>query len=77
MERRDLAGPGDELIRGAVHRRDDDGDLVAGIDLALDVTRDVLDMRDVGDGSPAEFHHQPGHGKSLIDKGIAGRVDTP
>ena len=31
------------------------------VDLALDVARDVPDAIDVGDGRPAEFHHQPCH----------------
>src|SRR5437660_1439957 len=34
---------------------------MAGIDLALDVVRDVADAIDVGDGGAAEFHHETGH----------------
>ena len=35
---------------------------MAGVDLALDVARDVADAVDVGDRRSAEFHHKPGHG---------------
>ena len=61
MQRRGLAAPGDQLIGLAGHGRDHDGDLVAGVDLALDVARDVADAVDVGDGGSAEFHHEAGH----------------
>ena len=40
--------------------------MVAGIDLALDVARDVSDAGDVGDGRAAEFHHEASHGGSLF-----------
>ena len=53
--------PGDELVGGARHGRDHDGDLMAGIDLALDVTRDVADAVDIGDRRSAEFHDKTGH----------------
>ena len=61
MQRRCLARPGDELIGRARHGGDDDGDLVAGIDLALDVARDVADAVDIGDRRSAEFHDKAGH----------------
>ena len=61
VQRRRVAAPGDQLVGLAGHGRDHDGDLVAGIDLALDVARDVADAVDVGDRRAAEFHHQPGH----------------
>ena len=51
-----LAHPGDQLVGDAGHGRDDDGDLVAGVDLALDVARDVADALDVGDRRAAELH---------------------
>ncbi len=57
-----LAAPAHQPVGGARHGRDHDGDLVAGIDLALDVARDVADALDVGDRGAAEFHHQAGHG---------------
>ena len=41
MQHGGLAHPGDELVGHAGHGRDHDGDLVAGIDLALHVTRDI------------------------------------
>jgi hypothetical protein len=31
------------------------------IDLAFDVTRDVTDAFDTGDGCAAEFHHEAAH----------------
>ena len=55
------ARPGDELVGRSGHGRDHDRDLVAGIDLALDVARDVPDALDVGDRRAAELHHQPCH----------------
>ncbi len=61
MQRRGVAAPGDQLIGHARHGRDDDGDIVAGIDLALDVARDVADAVEIGDRRSAEFHHQPSH----------------
>ena len=54
--------PGDQLVGGARHGRDDDGDVVAGVDLALDVARDVADAVDVGDRGAAELHDETGHG---------------
>ncbi len=61
VQRRGVLGPGDQLVGLARHGRDHDGDLVAGIDLALDVARDVADTVDIGDGRAAEFHHKTGH----------------
>ena len=61
MQRRGLATPFDQLIGRAGHGRDHDGDLMAGVDLALDVARDVADAVDIGDRRSAEFHHQTGH----------------
>ena len=62
VQRRGLAAPGHQLVGLAGHGGDHDRDLVAGIDLALDVARDVADALDVGDRRAAEFHHQAGHG---------------
>ena len=54
--------PADQLVGLAGHGGDHDGDLVAGVDLALDVVRDIADAVDIGDRGSAEFHHQAGHG---------------
>jgi hypothetical protein len=61
VQRGGVAAPGDQFIGLAGHGRHHDRDLVAGIDLALDVARHVADALDVGDGGSAEFHHQTGH----------------
>ena len=45
----------------AGHGRNHDGDFMTGVDLALDVTRDVADAVDIGDRSAAEFHDETGH----------------
>ncbi len=66
VQRRDLARPADQLVGLAGHGRDDDGNLVAGIDLAFDVARDIPDAADVGDGRPAEFHHDARHAKAAL-----------
>ena len=42
----------------AGHRRHHHGHVMAGIDLALHMARDVADAVDVGDGRAAEFHHE-------------------
>ena len=36
--------------------------LAPGVGLALDMSGDVADPIDIGDGGPAEFQHQQGHG---------------
>ncbi len=56
-----LANPADKLVRRARHRRDDDGDLVAPLDLALDRRGGAADSIEVGERCPAEFHHQARH----------------
>ena len=60
MARRVLA-PGDKLIGLARHGRDDDGDRMAGLAFALDVTRDIADAVHVGDRSATKFHDEAGH----------------
>jgi hypothetical protein len=59
-----LPAPFDELVGGAGHGRHDNGDLMAGVDLALDVLRDVTDAVEIGDRSAAELHDEPGHKSS-------------
>ena len=46
VQRRRLAAPGDQLVGLAGHGGDHDRDLMAGVDLALDVARDVADAVD-------------------------------
>ena len=73
-----LAAPADQLVGLAGHGRDHDGDLVAGVDLALDVARDIADAVDIGDRGSAEFHHQAGHGGRISkDAGGAGFIAAP
>src|SRR5262249_19732753 len=62
VQRRGLAAPAHEPIGDAGHGRDDDRHLVASVDLALDVSRDVADALDVGNRGAAKFHYQAGHG---------------
>ena len=54
--------PGHELVGDAGHGGDHDRDLMAGIDLALDVARGVADAVDVGDRRSAKLHDETGHG---------------
>jgi len=61
VQTRDLVGPVDELVGGAGHRRNHDGNLVAGVDLALDAPGDVLDPIDPGDRRAAEFLYDARH----------------
>ncbi len=65
IEQMPLAGGGfaplHQPVGRARHRRDDDGDLMAGVDLALDVARDIADAVDIGDRRSAEFHDQTSH----------------
>ena len=53
-----LLAPGDELVGLAGHGGHDDRDLMARVDLAFDVPRDIADALDIGDRRAAEFHHQ-------------------
>ena len=66
MHRRGVAAPFHELVGFAGHRRYDNGDIVSGVDLALDVPRDVADAFDIGDGRTAEFHHEAAHDDACI-----------
>ena len=59
---RGLAAPAHQFVGLARHRRYDHGDIVTGVDFALDVVRDVADALEVRDGRAAEFHHESSHG---------------
>jgi hypothetical protein len=61
MHRGCVAAPFDQFIGLAGHGRDHHGNVMAGIDLALDVQRDVADAVDIGDRRAAEFHDEPTH----------------
>jgi len=61
VQRRGIAAPGHELVGHARHGRDDDGHVIAGVDLALDVAGDVADAVEIGDGGAAEFHDEARH----------------
>jgi hypothetical protein len=61
MHRRGFAAPCHELVGLAGHGRNDHGDIMAGINLALDMLRHVADAVDIGDGCAAEFHHEAAH----------------
>ncbi len=66
VQRRGVGAPGHQLVGLAGHRRDDDGDLMARVDLALHMLRDVADTIDIGDGRTAEFHHEAAHDDASI-----------
>ena len=53
--------PGDKLVGLTRHRRNDDRDLGAGVDLPFHMRGDVADAWNVGDRRAAEFHHQTRH----------------
>jgi hypothetical protein len=61
MQGRGLPAPLHELIGHARHGGYDDRNIVAGVDLALDMARDVADAVEVGDRRSAEFHYQASH----------------
>jgi hypothetical protein len=61
MHRRRLAAPFHQFVGFTRHRRHHHGDVMAGIDLALDMMRDVADAVDTGDRCAAEFHHEAAH----------------
>ena len=71
VQGRGVAAPGHQLVGLAGHGGDHHRHVVAGIDLALDVARDVADALDIGDRGAAELHHQTGHG-GLAD--LSGRM---
>ncbi len=70
-----LAHPGDELVGGAGHRRDDNGDVVAALDLALDLGRRIADALEVGERGPAEFHDQARHALPSEARDLAPALD--
>ena len=66
MQPAHLPGPVDELIGGAGHRRNDDRNLIAGIDLALDPASGVPDPLDVGDRGSTEFLNDARHASLVM-----------
>src|SRR5262245_18314389 len=72
-----LARPSDELNAEAGHRRDDDGHLVAGINIVSDASGYVLDALDIGYRSAAEFLNNSAH--DLLEKivGNTCQVQAP
>ena len=66
VQRRQALAPGDQLVGDAGHGGDHDGDLMPGLDLALDPAGDVADTVEIGDGGAAELHDDAGH-KSFQD----------
>ena len=66
VHRRGVAAPFHQLVGPAGHRRHHHGDVMSGIDFAFDVTRDVADSVDIGDGRTAEFHHEAAHDDACI-----------
>ncbi len=67
-----LAHPADELVRPAGHGRDDDGDVIAALDLAPDLGGRVADSLKVGERGPAEFHHQARHAVPSAARDLPG-----
>ena len=59
-----LAAPPDEFVGLAGHGGDDDGYVVARIDLAFHMPGHVPDAVEVGDGGATEFQNETGHGRS-------------
>ena len=79
VQRGGLAHPGDQLVGGAGHGRDDDRHAVAGIDLALDVARDDADALHIGNRRAAELHYNERHDnppcvRALVPRLECGRV---
>src|SRR5205807_1018120 len=64
-----LPGPVHELVGGAGHRRDDDRDLVAGVDLLLDPACGIADPGEVGDRGSAEFLDDTRHASLVMRYG--------
>ena len=61
VHRRRLTAPFHQFIGLAGHRRHHHGDVMACIDLALDMARHIADAVDIRDGCTAEFHHEAAH----------------
>ena len=66
MQGRGFAAPLHQLVGPAGHGRDHHGHIVAGVDLALHMARDIADAFDVGDGCAAEFHHEAAHDEVFV-----------
>jgi hypothetical protein len=61
MQRRRFTTPFHKLVGGPGHGRNHHGDLMTGVDLTLDMARDVADPLDIGHRGAAEFHDQSSH----------------
>ena len=60
-----LAAPADQPVGRARHGRDHHRHLVAGLDFALDMARDIADAVDIRNRGAPELHHQTAHGQIL------------
>ena len=70
-----VPAPFDQPVGGPRHRGSHHRDLVAGVDLTLDVAGNVADVLDIGDRGAAEFHHQAGHGR-IVTLRQTGRIHS-
>ncbi len=61
MQRGSIAAPADQFVGLAGHGRDNDGNLIAGIDLTFHVAGHISDAFDIGDRGATELHYQTGH----------------
>ena len=83
MQRRGFLAPANQLVGLARHGGDNNGDIIAGINLPLHVLGDILDALDIGDGRAAELHDEAGTGcrhsstRLRIDAGMTPRVEFP
>ena len=66
VHRGGLAAPLHQLIGLAGHRRHHHGDVMARVDLALHMARDVADTFNIGDGCAAELHHEAAHDEACF-----------
>jgi hypothetical protein len=62
VQRRGLVDPADELVGFTRHGGNDNGHLMAGLDLAFDVAGRLPNALDIGDGGAAELDHDARQG---------------
>ena len=77
VEERGLPHPADELVGLAGHGRDDDRDVVAALDLALDLGGGVADAVEVGDARCRRISSPDGAWLSLGRASFIGRPGGP